>query len=175
MDFREDMKSIADSLHDDSMASMATHEPRSLNVPGGARCKDHRCAAQSATALLSKLSKSSDAADTAARCLGMSRGRHVWRHFLEVCTIVPFSAGTSFISFCQVTKEEFPQKCLGKSHGKPCVTTPAPVISQRSHLLFTEEGKGCIALVSFSCIMQNCRNFSCFANSFMVSSPSMCM
>eukprot|EP00434_Breviolum_minutum_P020050 symbB.v1.2.017687.t1/scaffold1368.1/size123082/14 len=33
----------------------------------------------------------------------------------------------------EVTKEEFPQKCLGKTHGKPCVTTPAPAIKLALH------------------------------------------
>ena len=47
---------------------------------------------------------------------------------------VPFPARTSLlVSFCQVTKEEFPQKCLGKTHGKPCVTTPAPAIKLALH------------------------------------------
>ena len=57
---------------------------------------------------------------------------------LSVCTnmikYVPFPARTSLlVSFCQVTKEEFPQKCLGKTHGKPCVTTPAPAIKLALH------------------------------------------
>jgi len=80
-----------------------------MTLPGGARCKDHRCAAQGATALWLKLSKSSDAADTTARCLGMSRGKKkiktktckdtfgdISLQFVHVCTMYKYVPFPSF-------------------------------------------------------------------------------
>ena len=97
---------------------------------GGARCKDHRCVAQIATALWQKV-QSTTAAGTTRRSLGMPRGSgadHVFnRHLTNFDHIlwqflVISGAAMMLIWCCQVTKEEFFQKCLAQS--KPCVTAP---------------------------------------------------